>query len=89
MSVPRPDLENDLEFSVRNTPNGLVASLDYCAHIAEHALMENLSEDFARMLERLTESPSASVEGVVKTRLMHEQDAPLGRSQQQKRKEEK
>lgn len=38
--------------------------------------MENLSEDFERMLERLTESPSPWVERVV--RLMQERDAPLG-----------
>lgn len=86
ISVSRPDLENDLEFWVRNTPSGLVASLDYRAHIAAHALVESLRDDLLRMLERLTESPSASVEGVVKTRLMRAQDVPLGPSGQQRRK---
>jgi hypothetical protein len=49
-------MQSDLEFWVRNTPDGLLASLDYRSELADRELVEAIRDDFTRMLATLAES---------------------------------
>ncbi|MGH7130028.1 MAG: hypothetical protein ACREIV_15765, partial [Planctomycetaceae bacterium] len=53
ISVSRPGMQAELEFWVRNTPNGLVASLDYRSELADRELVEAIRDDFLRVLATL------------------------------------
>ncbi len=61
ISVPRPGMEADLEFWMRNTPECLIASFDYRSGLAEQALIEALRDDFVQALDTLTAGGGAPV----------------------------
>jgi hypothetical protein len=50
ISVPRPGMEAELEFWLRNTPECLIASLDYRAGFADASRIEALRDDFVHAL---------------------------------------
>ena len=50
ISVPRPGMESELEFWLRNTPECLIASFDYRCGLADAELIEALRDDFVQAL---------------------------------------
>jgi hypothetical protein len=70
ISVSRPELEADVDFWVRNTPDGLIASLDYRHGLAEPRVFVGIRDDFLRVLTAAATSRGAAINGLVKTALV-------------------
>ena len=78
VSVSRPDIENDVDFWVRNTRTGLIASVDFRGSIAESTVIECLRDDFLAALDALAGGGLAEVDWQCAGRLAGKGTTPGG-----------
>jgi hypothetical protein len=72
ISVSRPEMEGGLEFWVRNTPDCLIASLDYQSDLADRELIEAIRDDYVDVLEALAEGGTSELSFKCQSRLAGE-----------------
>jgi hypothetical protein len=75
-------MEAGLEFWVRNTPDCLIASLDYQSDLADRELIEAIRDDYVDALEALADGNIGEVSFRCQSRLAAEGHQHSSRSKQ-------